>query len=94
MISKTELFRGATSGEFLDKVLSDAALNSSNCRVMEKTYTALQSTIDNQRLSIYGVDSDEEAANLVKYQNAYALSAKVVNVLQEMYDRLILQTGV
>ena len=94
MFNLKEVFRGATSGEFLDKILADAALNSSNAGTMEKTYSALKNTIDNQRLSVAGVDEDEEAANLVKFQNAYTLSSKVVQTLTEMYDQLILKTGV
>lgn len=94
MFNSKEIFRGATSGEFLDKVLADAALNKSNASTMEETYTALRNTIGNQRLSISGVDEDEEAANLVKFQNAYTLSSKVVQTLTEMYDQLILNTGV
>ena len=70
------------------------ALNSSNSGTLEKTYTALDMTINNQRCSDSGVDEDEEAANLVKFQNAYNLSSKMIQTLTEIYDRLILQTGV
>ena len=41
-----------------------------------------------------GVDNDEEALNLVKFQEAYNLSAKMIQVFTEIYDRLILNTGV
>ena len=40
------------------------------------------------------VDEDEEALDLVKFQNAYNLASKMVSVMAEMYDRLILETGV
>ncbi|SFU66386.1 flagellar hook-associated protein FlgK [Butyrivibrio sp. M55] len=94
MFNTAKIFRGATSGEFLTKVLADVALNTSNSGTLEKTYTALETTIDNQRSSDSGVDEDEEAANLVKFQNAYNLSSKMIQTLTEIYDRLILQTGV
>ena len=94
MFNTAKIFRGATSGEFLTKVLADVALNTSNSGTLEKTYTALETTIDNQRNSDSGVDEDEEAANLVKFQNAYNLSSKMIQTLTEIYDRLILQTGV
>ena len=51
-------------------------------------------TIENQRMSISGVDEDEEALDLIKFQNAYNLSSKMISVMAEIYDRLILQTGV
>jgi len=94
MFNTAKIFRGATSGEFLTKVLGDVALNSSNSGTLEKTYSALEVTVNNQRCSDSGVDEDEEAANLVKFQNAYNLSSKMIQTLTEIYDRLILQTGV
>ena len=94
MFDKKKIFRGATSGEFLTKVLADISLNKANSQTLEDTYTSLQNTIKNQRLSDAGVDEDEEAANLVKFQNTYSLSSKMIQTLTEIYDRLILQTGV
>lgn len=87
-------FRGRDAGGFLECVLSDATLNSSNAENFYATYYSLETNIDNQRTSISGVDEDEEAMNLVKYENAYTLASKMINVLTEVYDRLILQTGV
>ncbi len=87
-------FRGCSSREFLECVLSDVALNSSNARTFSKNYENITKSIQNQRLSVMGVDNDEEALNLVKFQEAYNLSAKMIQVFTEIYDRLILQTGV
>ena len=94
MFDKKKIFRGATSGEFLTKVHADISLNKANSQTLEDTYTSLQNTIKNQRLSDAGVDEDEEASNLVKFQNTYTLSSKMIQTLTEIYDRLILQTGV
>ncbi len=94
MMDTKKIFRGSTAGEFLTKVLADVALNKSNSQTLEDTYLSLEKTIDNQRLSDAGVDEDEEASNLVKFQNAYTLSSKMIQTLTEIYDRLILQTGV
>ncbi|SEM24135.1 flagellar hook-associated protein 1 FlgK [Butyrivibrio sp. ob235] len=92
--NKEDIFRGATSGEFLDKVLGDVALNTSNSGTLEETYTALEKTIGNQRLSVMGVDEDEEASALVQFEHSYTLNSKMINTLTEVYDRLITQTGV
>lgn len=40
------------------------------------------------------MDEDEEALDLVKFQHAYELNSKVIQVMTEIYDRLILETGV
>lgn len=87
-------FRGRDAGGFLECILSDATLNASNAETFYTTYFSLETNIDNQRTSISGVDEDEEAMNLVKYENSYTLASKMINVLTEVYDRLILQTGV
>ena len=94
MIDTKKIFRGAAAGEYLTKVLADVALNKNNSQTLEDTYLNLENTITNQRLSDSGVDEDEEASNLVKLQNAYSLSSKMIQTLTEVYDRLILQTGV
>lgn len=87
-------FRGRDAGGFLECVLSDAALNASDANTFYSTYVSLEVTIENQRTSISGVDEDEEAVSLVKYQNSYTLASKMISTLTEIYDRLILETGV
>ncbi len=90
----TMTFRGGTAGQFLQSVLSDTALNASNANTFSKMYTTLENTIKNQRTSVSGVDADTEGVNMVKYQNSYTLSSKMISTLTEVYDRLILETGV
>lgn len=87
-------FRGRDAGGFLECVLSDAALNASDANTFYSTYLSLEVSIENQRTSISGVDEDEEAVSLVKYQNSYTLASKMISTLTEVYDRLILETGV
>lgn len=87
-------FRGAPTADFLVCILSDVALNANSANTFYNTYTNVGKSIDNQRISISGVDKDEEAVNLVKFQNAYNLASRMIQTLTEIYDRLILQTGV
>lgn len=87
-------FRGSSANEFLQAVLSDVALNASSADTFSSSYKNINESINTQRMSISGVDEDEEALNLVKYQNAYNLAAKMIQTFQEIYNRLILETGV
>ncbi len=87
-------FRGSNASEFLQCILSDVALNANRANTFSKNFSNIAGVIDNQRLSISGVDEDEEAINLIKYQNGYNLSSKMIQTLTEIYDRLILETGV
>lgn len=87
-------FRGCSAEEFLQCILSDVTLNKSAAQIFYDKYDDLGNNIDNLRLSVSGVDKDEEGVDLVKYQNAYTLASKMINCFTEIYDRLILQTGV
>lgn len=89
-----KFFNGGTAGEFLECILTDVALDTQTAKTLSANYEEIGKMIEQQRMSISGVDNDEEALNLVKYQNAYNLSAKMMSVLTEIYDRLILETGV
>lgn len=94
MKDRTVVFRGGVGEDFLQCLLSDVAVDTQKIKIFEDNYKNLSKAITNQRMSISGVDNDDEALTLVKYQNAYKLSSKLVSVLAEMYDRLILETGV
>ncbi|MDO4513996.1 MAG: flagellar hook-associated protein FlgK [Lachnospiraceae bacterium] len=87
-------FRGGSAGEFLDSLLSDVALNASSAETFTTTYEAIKKNIANQKLSVMGVDQEEEGIHLVQYQNDYNLASKMIQVLSEVYDRLIKETGV
>ena len=87
-------FRGCNSSEFLQCILADVALNTNRANTFTTNYQNISDSINTQRLSISGVDEDEEAVNLVKYQNGYNLASKMIQVLTEVYDKLILETGV
>ncbi len=88
------MYRGANAGSFLEVMLSDIAVDTEKTEIYYNNYFNMNTVITNQRMSVSGVDEDEEALNLVKFQNAYNLSSKIVSVLNEIYDKLINQTGV
>lgn len=92
--SDTELYRGGGADDFLECMYSDISVDSQKSKIFQKNYSNISSAIEKQRMSISGVDNDEEALDLVKFQNAYNLSSKMVSVLAEIYDKLINETGV
>ena len=88
------MFRGANGESFLETLLSDISVDTEKNTVFYKNYYNMSTVIGNQRMSVSGVDEDEEALNLVKFQNAYNLSSKVISVMSEIYNKLINETGV
>ena len=92
--SGMKLYRGGTADKFLERIYADVSVDTQECDTFTENYKTIQQAVDKQRQSVSGVDEDEEALNLMKYQQAYNLSAKVISTLTEMYDQLILNTGV
>jgi flagellar hook-associated protein 1 FlgK len=68
---------------------SNTGLATSN---MEASKLLLQA-IENKRASISGVDLDEEAANLIKFQQAYQAAAQVIAISRSTFDMLISAVG-
>lgn len=91
---KTKLYRGSGSDGFLQCMLSDISVDTEEAKLFYENHKNISLTITNQRLSISGVDEDEEALDLVKFQNAYNLASKMISTMAEMYDQLILNTAV
>ena len=92
--SNVTMFRGGTADKFLQCMYADITVDAQEARVFSDNFDNIKTQVDKQRQSVAGVDEDEEAMNLVKFQNAYNLNSKVISVLAEMYDQLILNTGV
>jgi flagellar hook-associated protein 1 FlgK len=87
-------FRGCDAQSFLICLMGDSGLNAQSANSFQEIYSSIEESIANSRFSVSGVDSDEEAANMIKFQNAYNLASKMISVLNACYDRLITQTGV
>ena len=88
------IFEGGTSSYYLESIVSDMSIDAQKATNLYKNYNNLKTTIHNQRLSVMGVDTDEEAMDLVKFQQAYNLNSKMLSVMNQIYDKLINQTGV
>lgn len=82
-----------TGAYFLESIVSDVSIDSSKAKTFLSNYNNMKTTIQNQRLSVMGVDTDEEAMDLMKFQQAYNLNSKMMSVMNEIYDKLINQTG-
>lgn len=87
------MFRQGTVAQFLQSVTTSQAVDISKFQSFTKNMDEVSNVINNQRMSVSSVDSNEEAAALVMYQNGYNLASKVISVMNEVYDKLINQTG-
>jgi len=83
------LYLAGTADDCFQGMISAIGVNTSSAKSMEINFENIGQAISNQRLSVSGVDEDEEAMNLVKYQAAYELAAKAMSVMAEILDKLI-----
>ncbi len=88
------MFKEGTPTSFIQALISDIGVDTDKASNFSVSQSNILKAVDNQRLSISGVDVDEEAMNLVRFQNAYNLSAKVISIMDEIYDKLINYMGV
>ncbi|MDI9508273.1 MAG: flagellar basal body rod C-terminal domain-containing protein [Bacillota bacterium] len=91
---KKDMFGSGEPGGFMNTLVADIGIDARKANNFSESQENILRSISNQRLSVSGVDMDEEAMSLVRFQNAYNLSAKVISVMDEIYDRLILYMGV
>lgn len=88
------MFRQGTVAQYLQSITTNMAVDIAKMEVFSLNQDDIKYTIDSQRNSVSGVDENEEAADLVKFQNLYDLASKVISILNEVYDKLINDTGV
>ena len=75
--------------EFYQSLTSDIGVDTKTAATFSKNQDMIVKSIDNQRISISGVDIEEEAMNMVRFKNCYDLSAKIITVMNEIYNKLI-----
>lgn len=88
------MFEQGAPDDYFQTLVAEIGIDTNKANNFSTAQENILMAIENQRLSISGVDIDEEAMNLVRYQNAYNLSAKVISVMDEIYDKLINYMGV
>ena len=94
MLTDTTIFKQGTPSSYLESLVSNMGQQTKSAKTAFNHQDNIVYSINYQRLSESSVDSNEEAASLLTQQNGYNLACKVMAVLDEIYDKLINQTGV
>ena len=90
----TQMFAKGVPDNYMQSLISELAIDVSQMSSFRDGQEKLTKMITNQRLSISDVDLEEEAVNLLKYQQAYSVSAMIISVFDEIYNVTINQMGV
>ena len=71
------------------KTVGDLGQQASIDKENRDTSSYLESAIENQRQSTSGVSLEEEAANLLVYQNAFAANARALSTMNSLLDEIM-----
>jgi flagellar hook-associated protein 1 FlgK len=79
----------ATLNQYYTSQVANLGLETKGALTRANDRAMIAQSLDTLRESVSGVNLDEEAANLVKYQRAFQAATRLVTVLDEMIDRII-----
>jgi len=88
--TKNTLVNGTTSYQgAYGQLVSQVGTQTRELEVTSKAQTTMLAQVVKSQQSVSGVNLDEEAANLMKYQQAYQAAAKAMAISQSMFDSLL-----
>jgi flagellar hook-associated protein 1 FlgK len=80
---------GTSLNAYYTATVGDVAVNSSSAQATLDAAGVIFDTLNVQRESISGVNLDEEAVNMIKFQRSYEGAARYMNVVDSMLQTLL-----
>ena len=80
---------GETFSQSLAISTSDVGAKASSAELVSDTAEALHTQAYNRNQQISGVNLDEEAANLMRFQQAYQASSRIISIANTIFDTLL-----
>jgi flagellar hook-associated protein 1 FlgK len=80
---------GQSPTDYFSRIVFAAGNAAANAAAEQSASDSVLQQLKNQRSSISGVSLDEEAANMIRYQQAYAASAQVITAIDQMMQTVI-----
>jgi flagellar hook-associated protein 1 len=71
------------------QLVSEVGVQNRSAQIASETFAALLDQANIQRESASGVNLDEEAADLVRFQQAYQASARLLSVADELFQTIL-----
>lgn len=92
--SNQSLFKEGAPEDFMKSLVAGMGIDAQQAETFAKTQKALVRQVDNRRMSVSGVNLNEEMTNMVKFQQSYNAAARMIVTMGEIYDTLINRLGV
>ncbi len=90
-LEKARIINGGVSsiGESYSALVEDVGIDTASTKInLDASEQVLAQSVE-RRNSISGVNLDEEAANLIKFEQMFSANAQVISVARDLFDRLI-----
>ena len=91
-LGKAPTIAGQTFSEAYRDLITGAGSRAQMAELGKEAMTVIRDQAEESRESAVGVNLDEEAANLIRFQQAYQAAAQVIQMSQRLFDTL-LQAG-
>ena len=88
---KANVLEGGTKSASgaVEGLIADVATSTRTAQVSRDAEAVVHSSDVDAQDSVSGVNLDEEAANMLRYQQAYAAAAQIIAVANQMFDTLL-----
>jgi flagellar hook-associated protein 1 FlgK len=83
-LSERPVISGQSPSDYYSGIVFNVGNAASNAEAEQTASTQVLQQLNDQRASVSGVSLDEEAANLVQFQDAYSASAQVITTINDM----------
>jgi flagellar hook-associated protein 1 FlgK len=87
------MFDGAALTDGYAGMISQIGIRTQSADYAAQVSATIATNVERDRAGVSGVNLDEEAANLLQYQQAYQASAKMIQIAQNIFDTLIQNLG-
>jgi len=88
------LFREGTVNDFITAVQAELGMDIKDATSFVESQSDVMMIIQNQRLSVKGVDMDEEMTNVIFFQHHFQAASRLITIINEIYDNMINRMGV
>jgi flagellar hook-associated protein 1 FlgK len=83
----------ATIQSIVSQLITGIGVQTNQAQTGRDAQQVVRDDATNQMSSVSGVNLDEEASNMVRYQQAYQAAAKVISVADTLFQTLLNATG-
>ena len=91
-LSNQAIIGGQNPTDYYSGIVSNVGNATANASAEQTASNLILQQLNDQRSSVSGVSLDEEAANMVQYQDAYQASAQVISTINDMMYAAIQMT--